>query len=131
MNTTNLMLSLAVGALFGGGVFLLLHRTLLRVILGFVLLGHGANLVLLLSGGRRGTAPFADDTGPAAAADPLPQAMALTAIVITFAVTALLLALADRSTVLHGDDVVQDDVEDRVLRGRESAAAQPDTGERT
>lgn len=115
MNATNLALSIVVGFLFGGGAYLLLQRTLLRIILGFVLLGHGANLVLLLSGGPAGHAPVAGETDPAEAADPLPQAMALTAVVITFALTALLLALAHRSVVLNGDDEVQDDIEDRRL----------------
>ena len=61
-------------------------------------------------------------------ADPLPQAMVLTAIVITFGVSAFLLALAYRSWVLTGDDEVQDDVEDRRVarprreeRGRSAA----------
>lgn len=121
MNTTNLALSLIVGVLFAGGTYLLLERALLRSILGFVLLGHGANLVLIMSGGPAGKPPFADETGAAAAADPLPQAMALTAVVITFAVTALLLALADRSVAVHGDDEVQDDIEDRLLERQQTA----------
>jgi multicomponent Na+:H+ antiporter subunit C len=121
MNTTNLALSLIVGVLFAGGTYLLLERALLRSILGFVLLGHGANLVLIMSGGSAGKPPFADKTGAAAAADPLPQAMALTAVVITFAVTALLLALADRSVAVHGDDEVQDDIEDRLLERQQTA----------
>ncbi|HET7327735.1 MAG TPA: Na(+)/H(+) antiporter subunit C [Nocardioidaceae bacterium] len=119
MNATNLALSLVVGVLFAGGTYLLLQRSLLRVVLGFVLLGHGANLVLLIAGGRAGDPPIADETSAQAAADPLAQAMVLTAIVITFAVTALLLALAHRSVALHGDDEVQDDVEDRLIRRRE------------
>lgn len=118
MNATNLTLSLVVGVLFTGGSYLLLQRHLLRAVLGLVLLGHGANLVLLLGGGPAGQAPEAGSTRPQDAADPLPQAMALTAIVITFAITALLLALSDRSSVLHGSDEVQDDVEDRLLARR-------------
>lgn len=129
MNATNLMLSLAVGVLFAGGTYLLLQRALLRVILGFVLLGHGANLVLILAGGPAGDPPVTDSTTPGQAADPLPQAMALTAVVITFAVTALLLALAHRSVVLHGDDQVHDDIEDRLLDRRASGteAAEEET----
>jgi multicomponent Na+:H+ antiporter subunit C len=60
--------------------------------------------------------PFSGRTDGAAGAgtaDPLPQAMVLTAIVITFGVTAFLLALAFRSWLLTGEDFVQDDVEDR------------------
>jgi multicomponent Na+:H+ antiporter subunit C len=106
MDATNLTLALLVGVLVGTGTHLLLSRTLLRVVMGFVLIGHGANVVLLLAGGRAGAPPMADETGPAAASDPLPQAMAVTAVVITFGVTALLLALAHRSQVLEDHDQV-------------------------
>jgi multicomponent Na+:H+ antiporter subunit C len=112
VNGANLTLSLVVGILFAGGGYLLLQRSLLRVVLGFVLLGHAANLVLLVAGGPAGPAPVAGETAPSEAADPLPQAMAITAVVITLAVTALLLALADRSVTLRGDDDVPDAVED-------------------
>jgi multicomponent Na+:H+ antiporter subunit C len=121
VNTTNLALSLVVGVLFAGGTYLLLERVLLRSILGFVLLGHGANLVLIMSGGPAAGFPFADENKPGESADPLPQAMALTAVVITFAITALLLALADRSVAMHGDDQVQDDLEDRMVERQETA----------
>ncbi len=107
-------LALTVGALFAFGTYLLLQRTLTRVVIGLSLMGHGANLLLLLAGGRAGEAPFVSDDGPpAAAADPLPQALALTAIVITFGVTAFLLALAYRSWQHTHDDDVEDDPEDR------------------
>jgi multicomponent Na+:H+ antiporter subunit C len=116
VNATNLTLSLTVAVLFGTGAYLMMQRALLRVVLGFVLVGHGANLLLLVSGGPAGAPPSTDEAGPASSSDPLPQAMALTAIVITFGVTTLLLALAHRSIVLLGDDLVRDDVEDRLLR---------------
>lgn len=111
-----LTLAVTVGALFAIGTYLLLQRTLTRVVIGLALMGHGANLLLLLAGGRAGDAPFVTDEGPpAAAADPLPQALALTAIVITFGVTAFLLALAYRSWQLTHDDRVEDDFADRVI----------------
>lgn len=113
MNGTNLTLSLVVGVLFAGGSYLLLQRTLLRVVLGFVLLGHGANLVLLIAGGPAGPAPVVGKTSPPEAADPLPQAMAITAVVITLAVTALLLALADRSVALRAHDRVPEAARDQ------------------
>ena len=107
-------LALTVGALFAFGTYLLLQRTLTRVVIGLGLMGHGANLLLLLAGGRAGGAPFVDDeAAPAPLADPLPQALALTAIVITFGVTAFLLALAYRSWQHTHDDDVQDDPEDQ------------------
>ena len=102
-----------VGVLYATGTYLLLQRTLTRIIVGLALLGHGANLLLLVAGGPAGRAPLID-TGPQDAfSDPLPQALALTAIVITFGVTAFLLALAYRSWLLTRDDEVEDDVEDR------------------
>lgn len=92
--------AIAVGILVTGGVFLICQRGLLRVVFGFVLLGHAANLVLISAGGMgfRG-APLLGSTEPDRAADPLVQAFVLTAIVITFGVTVYLLAL-----VRAGDD---------------------------
>ena len=114
--TGNLALALLIGVLYAVGTYLLLQRTLTRVVLGLGLLSHGANLLLLAAGGRPGAVPFSgrtDGGAGAGTADPLPQAMVLTAIVITFGVTAFLLALAFRSWLLTGEDFVQDDVEDR------------------
>jgi len=120
MRELGLVLVVVAGGLFGMGVYLLVQRSLIRVVLGFVLLGHAANLTLLVSGGPAAGPPLADvRLGPRA--DPLPQAMVLTAIVITFGVTALLMAMAYRSWLLTGQDEVQDDVEDRRIRRREAA----------
>ena len=110
--TPNLTYVLVVGVLFGAGVTLLLERSLTRVLMGVVLLGNGANL-LLLTGGRAGGPPIVGTTAEEDMSDPLPQAMVLTAIVITLGMTAFLLALAYRSWHLNGHDEVQDDVEDR------------------
>jgi multicomponent Na+:H+ antiporter subunit C len=113
-------LALAVGALYAIGVYLILQRTLTRIVIGLGLMGHGANLLLLLAGGPPGEPPLTRAPEPGVAyADPLPQAMALTAIVITFGVTAFLLAVAYRSWTLTGDDVVEDDIEDRRIAGRD------------
>ena len=118
----SLTLALVVAVLFGVGTYLLLQRTLTRVIFGLGVMTHGANLLLQLAGGRAGQPPIADDDGAtrivgqdggAGFVDPLPQALALTAIVIAFGLTAYLLAMADRSWVLHHSDEVEDDVEDR------------------
>ncbi|MBB0230550.1 cation:proton antiporter subunit C [Streptomyces calidiresistens] len=86
--------ALAVGILVTGGVYLILQRELLRVVLGFVLLGHAVNILFVAAGGmdRRGV-PLIGQTSPEEAADPLPQAFVLTAIVITFGITVYLLAL--------------------------------------
>jgi multicomponent Na+:H+ antiporter subunit C len=121
--TGNLSLALLIGVLYAVGTYLLLQRTLTRVVLGLGMLTHGANLLLLASGGSAGAVPFiggTDGGAGAGTADPLPQAMVLTAIVIAFGVTAFLLALAFRSWQLTGQDLVQDDVEDRRI-----AAAEP------
>ena len=129
--TGNLALALTTGVLYTVGTYLLLQRTLTRVVIGLGLLSHGANLLLLQAGGPSGAVPFVTKKGGEAVAgnggmtaDPLPQAMVLTAIVITFGVTAFLLALSYRSWVVHGDDEVQDDVEDRRV-AQLSARAEP------
>lgn len=109
----SLALAVAVGGLYAVGTYLVLQRTLTRVVIGVALLGHGANLLLLLAGGGEGTAPIVGSGDEGGFADPLPQAMALTAIVITFGITAFLLTLAYRSWLLRHDDEVEDDVEDR------------------
>lgn len=108
------MLAGAAAGLFAIGTYLLLQRKLSRIIIGLGLLTHGAN-VLLITAGRRGNPPIVGTTDESQFADPLPQALALTAIVITFGVTTLLLALAYRSWLLTSDDEVQDDVGDRTV----------------
>jgi len=108
----NLVLVVTIGVLFAAGVYLLLERSLSRVLIGVILIGNGANLLFLVAGGAAGRPPIVgEDEGPMS--DPLPQAMVLTAIVITLGMTAFLLALAYRSWQLHRHDEVQDDVEDR------------------
>ena len=111
--TPSLILVLAIGVLFATGVYLLLERSLTRVLIGFILIGNGANLMFLVAGGRAGGAPIIGQTAPAQMSDPLVQAMVLTAIVITLGLTAFVLAMAYRSWQLHGHDEVQDDLEDR------------------
>jgi multicomponent Na+:H+ antiporter subunit C len=109
----NLVLVVVIAALFTVGVYLLLERSLSRVLVGVVMLGNGANLLLLVAGGAAGRSPILGQAPVSAMSDPLPQAMVLTAIVITLGMTAFLLAMAYRSWQLHGHDEVQDDVEDR------------------
>ena len=109
-----LVLVLAVGVLVAAGVTLLLERSLTRILLGIILLGNGVNLLILL-GGRSGAAPLVGSTSPGEMSDALPQAMVLTAVVITFGLTAFLLAVAYRSWYTSGDDEVQDDLEDRQI----------------
>lgn len=119
MTAPNLTLAVVIGGLYAVSVYLLLQRSLMRIVLGFVLIGHAANLLLLLAGGPAGLAPLVGEAPPREMADALPQAMVLTAIVITFGVTTLLLALAYRSWLINRRDEVQDDVEDRRIARRE------------
>lgn len=109
-----IVLALTTGVLYATGTYLVLQRTLTRVVIGLAIMGHGANLLLMLAGGSPGAPPLIGDRPPAQPyADPLTQALALTSIVITFAVVAFLLALAYRSRSLDGDDTVEDALGDR------------------
>jgi multicomponent Na+:H+ antiporter subunit C len=107
-------LAFAAATLFGVGTYLVLQRKLSRIIIGLGLLTHGAN-VLLMTSGRAGDEPVIGVGDVDDFADPLPHAMALTAIVITFGVSALLLAIAFRSWILRGDDEVENDVADTLI----------------
>ena len=111
----SLLVAFVAAVLVGCGTWLLLQRRLSRIIIGVGLLGHAGNMLLMVSGGRRGTAPLIGTGDPAGFSDPLPQALALTAIVINFGITLFLLALGFRSWQLTNDDVVEDDVEDRFI----------------
>jgi multisubunit Na+/H+ antiporter MnhC subunit len=115
----SLALIVVMGVLFACGVYAMLERSLTRVLIGFLLLGNAANLLLLIVMGRPGVAPFfGDAASPEEMSDPLPQALTLTAIVITFAVSAFLLALIYRSWQLGQADTVTDDEADLAVRGR-------------
>jgi multicomponent Na+:H+ antiporter subunit C len=115
--TANLTLIITASVMVGCGVYLLLERSLSRVLVGVVLMSNGVNLVILMSGGSAGPAPIVDKANPdVVTSDPLPQALMLTAIVITLGTTAFVLAMAYRSWQLAGHDDVQDDVEDAIIR---------------
>lgn len=114
----NLTLALIAGALVAAGVYLVLERSLTRILIGVLLASNGVNVLFLVASGAAGGAPITGVTDPQDMSDPLPQAFVLTAIVITLAVTAFLLALAYRSFQIAGDDEVSDDVEDAAVRRR-------------
>jgi multicomponent Na+:H+ antiporter subunit C len=122
--TPNLVLVVVVVALVSTGVYLMLERSLTRVIIGLMLVSNGVNVMFLLAGGQAGGAPIVGTTEVEEMSDPLPQAMVLTAIVITLGMTAFLLAMAYRSWQLNRHDEVQDDLEDRRI-ARMAAADQP------
>ncbi|WP_069169295.1 Na(+)/H(+) antiporter subunit C [Streptomyces griseus] len=106
------LLATAVVLCAVGGI-LMLTRPLTRILLGAVVAGNGINLLVLASTGSAGVAPLLYGAPLRRMTDPLPQAIALTAIVITLATTAFLLAMAYRSHQLTGTDEVHDDLEDR------------------
>lgn len=118
----SITLAAAAAILFGVGTYLVLQRTLSRILIGIALITHGGN-ILLMGAGRRGSPPIIGSTDPADFSDPMPQALALTAIVISFGVSALLLALAYRSWLLTHDDEVEDDVGDRAIAARRGPTA--------
>lgn len=103
-----LMLSLLVGVLFAAALYTMLRRSIVRLAIGVTLLGHAANLVIFtVSGVSRSGPPVieAGSTAPlAGSADPVPQALILTAIVISFGVLAFLLVLIKRVYQTVGTD---------------------------
>lgn len=103
-----LILSLAIGILTASGVWLLLRPRTFQVVVGMLLLSYAVNLFLLASGGLRGLlAPILGiGSATAGAANPVPQALVLTAIVIGFATTALLLVVLITLRGLVGNDHV-------------------------
>lgn len=112
--TAPIVLLVAMGVLYAAGVYLMLDRSLTRVVLGFLLVGNATNLLILLTAGPPGRPPLTDgiDLSRDGMNDPLPQALMLTAIVITFALTAFLLAMIYRSWRFVRDESLQDDIED-------------------
>jgi multicomponent Na+:H+ antiporter subunit C len=116
--TPTVVLPVIIGGLYAAGVYLLLDRSLTRVLLGFLLLGNATNLLLLSAGGPAGLAPILGYSDPEDMNDPLPQALILTAIVITFGVSAFVLAMIHRSWRLVHQEVVGTDEEDRRVAAR-------------
>ena len=102
------LLAVVVGCLYAAGIYMMLRRSLFKLILGLVFLSHGANLLIFTVGGltrarppivpRGATAPVAPS------ADPMPQALILTAIVIGFGVLAFSLVLFHRGYQTFGSD---------------------------
>jgi len=110
-----ILVAALIGGCFACAFYLLLRRSLQRVLFGLVLLGHGANLLVFTAAGLvRDRVPIIaegakqlSDPHP----DPLPQALILTAVVINFAITAFALVLAHRSHVLTGFDTLEEEDE--------------------
>ncbi len=103
-----LLLAISIGALVAAGVYLALRPRLFSILLGITLVSYAVNLFLLASGAvLADAAPLTDRPGPWP--DPLPQALVLTAIVISFGMTALLIVLALRAVNERGHDRVDDE----------------------
>lgn len=125
--TVSLTLIVLMAVLYAAGAYLLLARSLSRILIGVLLVGNATNLLLLVVAGDPGDAPIVTDgVDTAGMTDPLTQGLTLTAIVITFGMTALLLALVHRSwriarqertderTMVPGSDAHADDEGARV-----------------
>ncbi len=107
-------MSVLIGILFTAATYLILSKSLIRVIVGTGLLSHGAHLLILTMGGlKHGAAPIIVE-GTKNYVDPLPQALILTAIVISFGVTSFILVLAYRAYQELGTDNMDN------LRGNDS-----------
>ncbi|MEW6635524.1 MAG: sodium:proton antiporter [Actinomycetota bacterium] len=104
----NFLISLALAIIFGSGAFLILQRGLVRVVVGIALVSNASILFIIAVGLSRGQPPIYPLPEEASVSDPLVQAMALTALVISFGVTALLLAYVYRLYLAHGSVDLQD-----------------------
>ena len=107
-----LLLSIAVGVVFACGLYLVLRRSLAQLVVGLALLSAAVNLGVFTAGGLvRGAPPLVapgESAPPPGVADPLPQALVLTAIVIGFALIAFVAVLVWRTRELaESDDVDQ------------------------
>ncbi|MCL4836095.1 MAG: Na+/H+ antiporter subunit C, partial [Caldilineaceae bacterium] len=122
---TQLVLALAVGILFACGAYLVMRRGQIKLILGLGLLSHGVNLLLFGSGKLTlGEPPIFTDKenylvqlAQGGLADPLPQALILTAIVISFGITAFVIVLVNRRHTITNSDLVQGELVRLLLEG--------------
>jgi multicomponent Na+:H+ antiporter subunit C len=107
-----LLLAVCIGLLYAAGIFLILQRSLVRLIIGLILLGNGANMLIFLLGritkGKPPIIPEELKTMADVYADPIPQALILTAIVISFGLQAFAIILVKRAyRVVNTDDLDQ------------------------
>lgn len=106
----NVLLAVVCGAIFGAGIFMILRRSMVKLILGLGLIGHAINLIIFASGDvSRGGPPVISSGSEVLSgsfANPLPQALVLTAIVIGLASTAFAIVLVKRVYAIIGTDDV-------------------------
>ncbi len=127
MMAANLTLMGIVGVLVACGVYMLLERSIIKMLLGLLLIGNGINLLILTLAGPSGKAPIVgtESTLHEEMADPLGQAMILTSIVITMGIAAFVLALTYRSYTFRARDEIENDPEDALVSQRRSPAEAP------
>lgn len=103
-----ILLAFTIGALYAAGLYMMMRRSIVKLIIGLGLLSHAAHLLIFTVGGlTRGAPPLIglnEASLAASAADPLPQALILTAIVISFGVTAFAVVLIKRVYQVVGTD---------------------------
>lgn len=128
-----MIISAIIAVLVAGGVYLIMQRGMVRIIIGTTLISHGVNLLLLATGvGAWRSDPISDLSSPGDAADPLPQAFVLTAIVISMATTAVMLAMAalskdDDTRSAEDTDRAQRDARNLDTRGRSAVRIKADS----
>jgi len=103
-----ILMALVIGVLYSTGLYLMMRRNIIKLIFGLILLGHGANLMIFTIGGlvraRPPLVPEGEMMPPPDVADPVPQALVLTAIVIGFAITAFAAVMVKRVYKTVGTD---------------------------
>lgn len=106
------ILAFVIGGLYAAGIYLVLRRSIVKLIIGLSLLGQAANLLIFTAAGlTRAVPPIVPDGAtvpPDPSADPLPQALILTAIVISFGVLAFTVVLIKRVYQVVGTDDLDD-----------------------
>ena len=122
-----MIIAVTIAVLVAGGVYMILQRGMVRIVFGMGLVSHATNLLILATGiGAWRSEPFAERTPLSDAADPLPQAFVLTALVLTMATTAFMLTLA---ALGRSDDTrtVEDPEEESPLETRGRTASVPES----
>jgi len=103
-----ILIAILIGVLYAAGIYSMLRRSLMKVVIGLILISQATNLLIFDAAGlTRGQAPLVGDGSimpPAPYADPIPQALILTAIVISFGVLAFVLVLMHRAYQTMGTD---------------------------
>lgn len=103
-----ILLAVTVGLLYAAGMYMILRRSLVKLIIGLILLGNGANLLIFILGritkGQPPIIPESEKFFTQAYADPVPQALILTAIVISFGLQSFAIVLIKRAYKVVGTD---------------------------